>query len=47
MVSQPKAYRRGLRQLVMQAQQNAEDRLCNAFQQVSTLLEMRLVNPAV
>ncbi|BDA44179.1 hypothetical protein COCOBI_05-3630 [Coccomyxa sp. Obi] len=47
MVSQPSAYRWGLRQLVMQAQQNAEDRLCNAFQQVSTLLEMRLVNPAV
>lgn len=46
MASQPRAYRRGLRQLVVQAQHSAEDRLCNAFLQVSSLLDMRLVDPA-
>lgn len=46
MVTQPDAYRRGLRQLLMHAQQSAEDRLRNTFLQVSVLLEMRILDPA-
>lgn len=43
--SQPLAYRKGLRQLVVQAQQNMDGRLRIAYLQVSSLIDMRLIDP--